>query len=391
MPCRQLTTCALLLLTTASGMCDVLEVPADHPTIEAALEAAQDGDEILVGPGVWYENLSVQKQLTITGSGQGVTIIDGSQPPMYSFGSCVVVSGGFSKSNEPFRLQSLTLRNGTGAQIYGVVRGGGIYSEFARVELNQVTIENCDVEPTNEYDSMGWGGAICNYGGEYVINDSILRNNSSFSHGGAIFMYGKLVLKDTLITNNEADLKGGAIFANSIGTELECIDSSICDNQSLYGGAFSLEQIGSLRLEGCRVNGNIAWDGAALYMDETFSVITESAFEHNVPSPNRTVIRIFDQPGVPEALSVEITASLFCGANQGDWRDFILEPEPNEFLETCGLPGDLNHDGTVSGPDLTILLSEWGDSGSGTNADLDCDGIVSGTDLSVLLANWQST
>ena len=391
MPNLQVTTGILLLLTSASAMCEVLEVPADHPTIEAAMEAAQDGDEILVGPGVWYENLYVQKQLTITGSGQGVTIIDGSQPPTYSFGSCVVISGGFTQSPEPVRLQSLTLRNGTGAEIYGVVRGGGIYSEFARVELNQVTIENCDVEPTNEYDTMGWGGAICNYGGEYVINDSILRNNSSFSYGGAIFMYGTLVLNDTLVTNNEADLEGGAIFANSPGTVLECIDSSICDNQSLYGGALSLPQIGSLRLEGCRVNGNIARDGAALYMDETFSVITESAFEHNVPSADRTVIRIFDQPGVPEVLVVEITDSLFCGANQGDWRDFILEPEPNEFLETCGLPGDLNHDGTVSGPDLTILLSEWGEGGAGTTADLDCDGIVSGTDLTVLLANWQSS
>ena len=193
-------------------MADVLAVPADHPTIEAAIEAAQDGDEILVAPGVWYENLFVRKQVTITGSGQGVTIIDGSQPAMFSFGSCVVVSGGFSKSNEPVRLQSLTLRNGFGAEIYGVVRGGGIYSEFAKVELNQVTIEDCNVLPQNESDSMGWGGAICNYGGAYVINDSTLRNNRSFSHGGAIFVYGSLVLNNTLITNNIADLAGGAIY-----------------------------------------------------------------------------------------------------------------------------------------------------------------------------------
>lgn len=385
------TLCALFLLNAGPSMADVLAVPADHPTIEAAIEAAQDGDEILVAPGVWYENLFVRKQITITGSGQGVTIIDGSQPAMFSFGSCVVISGGFSKSNEPVRLQSLTLRNGFGAEIFGVVRGGGIYSEFAQVELNQLTIEDCNVLPQNETDSMGWGGAICNYGGEYVINDSTLRNNRSFSHGGAIFVYGSLVLNNTLITNNIADLEGGAIFANSPGTELECLGSSICDNQSLFGGALSLERIGSLRLERCRLNGNIARDGAALHMDETLSVITGSSFEHNEAETEATVIRIFDQPGVPGVLLMEVSESLFCGANQGDWREFILEPSPNDFFETCGIAGDLNLDGTVSGEDLTTLLSQWGASGSEASADLNCDGVVSGTDLSVLLANWTSS
>jgi hypothetical protein len=385
------TLCVLLLLNAGSSMADVLAVPADHPTIEAAIDAAEDGDEILVAPGVWYENLFVRKQVTITGSGQGVTIIDGSQPAMFSFGSCVVVSGGFSKSNEPVRLQSLTLRNGFGAEIYGVVRGGGIYSEFAKVELNQVTIEDCNVLPQNESDSMGWGGAICNYGGAYVINDSTLRNNSSFSHGGAIFMYGSLVLNNTLITNNIADLAGGAIYANSPGTELECFDSSICDNQSMFGGALALEQIGRLRLERCRLNGNVAQDGAALYMDETLSVIRESSFEHNVAETDATVIRIFEQPRVPGVLFMDVSGSLFCGADQGDWREFIQESGPNDFLETCGPAGDLNHDGVISGDDLSILLSQWGRDGSETNADLDCDGMVSGSDLTMLMANWPSS
>ena len=42
----------------------------------------------------------------------------------------------------------------------------------------------------------------------------------------------------------------------------------------------------------------------------------------------------------------------------------------------------------VLGSDLSILLSQWGDSGTNASADLNCDGMVSGPDLSVLLANW---
>ena len=392
MPSFLTALCALYFLTTTSSLADVLQVPDDHPTIQEAIEAAQDGDEILVGPGVWYENLYVSKQLTITGSGQGVTIIDGSQPALYSFGSCIVVTGFFTKSNEPFRLQSLSLQNGFGAEIYGVVRGGGIYSEYASVELNEVTIEDCSAQQQNTYDFMGWGGAICIYGGEYVINDSILRNNTSFSHGGAIMnAAGSVELNDTLITNNVSDLEGGGVFAESIGSSVACFRSSICDNQSRYGGAFSLIETGSLRLEQCQLRGNRAEDGAALYMDEAVSLISGSAFEHNVADSGGAVIRIFDQPGTPGVLFMEVSDSVFCGANQGDWREFIYEPGPNEFLEICGPTGDLNHDGMVSGADLSALLSQWGATGSEASGDLNCDGVVSGPDLSVLLANWFSS
>ena len=385
------TLCALLLTSTASTTAEVLQVPEEYPTIEAAIEAAQAGDEIRIGPGVWYENLFVSKQLTITGSGQGVTIIDGSQPQLYSFGSCFVVTGFFSKSGDPFRLQSLSLRNGFGAEIYGVVRGGGIYCEYAAVELNEVTIEDCSAERQGKYDSMGWGGAICNYGGDCVINDSILRNNTSFSYGGAIFNGGSIELNDTLITNNIADLEGGGLYAFSLGSSVACLRSSICDNQSRYGGGFSLTETAVLLLESCRLTGNLAEDGAALYMDATDTVITDSAFEHNVSGSNAAVIRILDQSNGPDNPSLEVSNSFFCGANQGDWREFILEPSPNEFLETCGPTGDLNHDGAVSGADLSTLLSQWAATGWEASADLNCDGLVSGPDLSILLANWSAS
>ena len=50
---------------------------------------------------------------------------------------------------------------------------------------------------------------------------------------------------------------------------------------------------------------------------------------------------------------------------------------------------DLNCDGCVSGPDLTILLGSWGScTGDDCPADLDNDGAVTGADLTVLLGSW---
>jgi hypothetical protein len=49
--------------------------------------------------------------------------------------------------------------------------------------------------------------------------------------------------------------------------------------------------------------------------------------------------------------------------------------------------GDLNGDGVVSAPDLTVLLGAWGPC-VGCDADLDGDGAVSGSDLATLLSAW---
>ena len=48
-------------------------------------------------------------------------------------------------------------------------------------------------------------------------------------------------------------------------------------------------------------------------------------------------------------------------------------------------PADLNGDGVVSAPDLTLLLSNWGGSGLG---DINGDGVVNAADLSILLSSW---
>lgn len=49
-------------------------------------------------------------------------------------------------------------------------------------------------------------------------------------------------------------------------------------------------------------------------------------------------------------------------------------------------PGDLDGDGMVSSPDITVLLSAWGTPGGA--ADLDGDGLVASSDITVLLSAW---
>jgi hypothetical protein len=100
-------------------------------------------------------------------------------------------------------------------------------------------------------------------------------------------------------------------------------------------------------------------------------------------------------------LMLAVTSLTFVQQQSGNFPSFIAK---ENALVTLGLasparlelaiadapppcrPADLNCDGIVSGPDLGILLGQWGTSGG--VADINGDGTVSGPDLGLLLGDW---
>jgi parallel beta-helix repeat protein len=52
-------------------------VPAQYPTIQAALDHAAIGDTVQVAPGIYYEHVNVNKSVTIVGENLQTTIVDG--------------------------------------------------------------------------------------------------------------------------------------------------------------------------------------------------------------------------------------------------------------------------------------------------------------------------
>jgi parallel beta-helix repeat protein len=76
-----LTPALLAIATSASAAAQTtIHIPADQPTIQAGIDAAHNGDTVLVSPGTYYENLTITgKEITLrSSSGAGATIIDGS-------------------------------------------------------------------------------------------------------------------------------------------------------------------------------------------------------------------------------------------------------------------------------------------------------------------------
>ena len=76
-PARRALFAALLLVALVSlpSGAATLRVPAQFPTIQAALDAASAGDTVRVARGVFTEQLVVARDVTIVGAAAGLTIV----------------------------------------------------------------------------------------------------------------------------------------------------------------------------------------------------------------------------------------------------------------------------------------------------------------------------
>jgi len=232
-----------------------IEVPTDHPTIQAGIEAAYDDDIVIVLPGTYQENISVKKNVEVRSShGMDFTTIDGS-------GLGTVVS---FENVDSARLEGFTIVNGTGSNFgSSSPAGGGIYCIDSSPVISQCRIIN---------NSAAWGGGICaDRGSSPKIVDSIIVGNIA-DDGGGIFCYenasakftttiiaensaywfgggacgienSSLTFAGSLFYDNIADLSGGGVYATQ-GCDVQLISCTVADNSS-EEGADILAEAGS--------------------------------------------------------------------------------------------------------------------------------------------------
>ena len=106
---------ALLIFINIKTFATVIDVPTDYPTIQQAIDAASNGDTVLVSPDRYYENINFKgKNILVTShyifnndiDFISNTIIDGSQPNHPDTASCVLIISGEDSSAT---LQGFTL------------------------------------------------------------------------------------------------------------------------------------------------------------------------------------------------------------------------------------------------------------------------------------------
>lgn len=114
-----------------SGAVDVINVPADYPTIQAAIDAASSGDTILVSAGTYNESVNFNKSgVTLRGESKSAVIQGVSDLPAIT---CSNLSGG-----NKAKITNFTIYGGPGA--YYAIECGSTVSSL-QIEDNFLSIK----------------------------------------------------------------------------------------------------------------------------------------------------------------------------------------------------------------------------------------------------------
>ena len=207
-----------IVLASAAAAQTTIRVPADQPTIQAAINAATSGDTVLVAPGTYFEQIDfLGKAITVTSeAGPAATIINGG-------GAGVVVT--FDSGEGPGAvLRGFTVTNGNG----GFFTGGGVEVSSASptIEDNVITANTgCDgiginvsfgapriagnriTNNVRSGCSGGVGGAGITIGGAgvAVIEGNVIADNSLVGGSGggiSLFAAGAPVIRNNVISGN---------------------------------------------------------------------------------------------------------------------------------------------------------------------------------------------
>ena len=304
-------------LTATVAAAEIRTVPADHDTIQEAIIASADGDEIVVSPGVYAEALDLLgKRITLRSlAGRDVTILDGG-----SINTNIMRTQGGENLSTVVR--GFTFRDGRGDVIASCdefsLKGGAIYMEFG----SGMTIEDCAFIDCGRNAEEIRGGAIyanafsnlhvvgCSFSGNGV---SDIGSIPGASFGGSIFSclgISQLRVEDCQFEGGYA-AHGGAIYANrtsglilidgcsfvgcaashgggvrvTVERDVLISDCDFVDNQASFGGGLNIQPwtqafASQSTVERCRfVNNTSPFGGGAFVTNNGTAIVTIASCE----------------------------------------------------------------------------------------------------------------
>jgi hypothetical protein len=248
MPLVRTHLCRIVyVITIVAGICTVgsaavLHVPAEYATIQAAIDAAETGDEVVLANGTYTGagNINVDflgKAITLRSAGgdptlciidcqemaraiyvhdsagpvllKGLSMLNG-RPPGNSGGGVLCLSSDLRVENCRFigngvdLMDRMTLVGVDGSGLPDTADGGGaIYVQDGSLAVNECHFEGCFVHCYGLSDYSG-GGGICVVGGSASVTDCYFSNcdaNVSCWFGG-----GAIAAFETTIAVHECEM-----------------------------------------------------------------------------------------------------------------------------------------------------------------------------------------
>jgi parallel beta-helix repeat protein len=225
----------------------VIHVPADQATIQAAVDAASGGDQIVLANGIHSgagnRGVLVEKSVFIRSA---------SGDPALCVVDCQGADRGFTFQgfSSAARLEDITVTHGS------ATHGGGILLKVSP------TIRNCRILDNEATGTGGGGVAVESGAAPRLIGCMISGNEVSGTNGGAGLW----------------NVGGSPVLINCI------VSANYTVGLGLVGGGLYTTQSGSPVLANCAFYGNSAYDGSGLYCSFSSNpTVVNSIFWGNLP------------------------------------------------------------------------------------------------------------
>ena len=225
----------VIIIASSLSYATIINVPGDYLTIQEGLNAATQGDTVLVQPGTYQETITwpgVNGIKLFSAGDSSNTIIFGS-----SFNSVIRFESNGNVDTTTV-LKGFKITNGE-----SIPGGGGIY-------LNQSSpiIEECVVMGNK---GLGGGGISCSGGRPIITSCTVCRNEGTTLSGGILSFDSGLIIDSCNIVENQ----GGGIFCS--GGQPVIKNSVISSNYTYWqGSGIYLAYESNAIIENCTVVGN---------------------------------------------------------------------------------------------------------------------------------------
>ncbi|HJO16525.1 MAG TPA: right-handed parallel beta-helix repeat-containing protein [Phycisphaerales bacterium] len=354
-------------------------VPGDFSSIQAAVDAAADGDTIALLSGQYHENVTVAGKLVYIEAAGGAfnpaphwwpAGSPGSSGPMLN------LSDGAAVLVREIAFHSITTFEPSGEDVLEVIPEDGC---AINVVESTIVAEDCD------FDGLGSNSSVA--GGISAALSWVIVRDSSFNdcrgqYAGAIATENSYVaIETTDFEDCIGGLYAGAIRSNGIMYLKQCIFES-CESTSGSGAVAAFNGT-TLNMERCVIS-NCDGKYAAVY-----GSIPATPDPHNIKFCKFSGCSAWGSLARSDSLDLEgfgsAQALYACDTLSPPYFDVGITTDDviATSMMCSGCPGDTTLDGDRSVHDLIDLLSRWGE--RDPLCDLNGDGVVSGTDVTIFM------